>query len=708
MTEVYKLGGDILNNTLINSELNFKGKSIPIHERNFSSPKKYHTTRYIETLKIIEKENIAQLEISKALDFYFYQDRLVPLSEKFSIEEINYCPQSRIILFRMRRNTDYTYENRTEFARETGWYFYVTGTAIPQSEISKYVDSCSHSYNKEQFKWDFNPNVNLTISSITSSQNENSYLLQLGNRNILLDGGLEKNPNLRKDSIQLIKSKGGLDAIFISHADDDHIRGLSDLIKEFPNVPIIISATSLDFFLLKQRRYNNTIDEKQIINNSLIVKNKEKIHFNRNGYMQFFFAGHMPGALILFLEFEEYRFLFTGDYSYHSYRPIPGIDIIINDIPSPIDFLLVDGTSSYTHYDTPPYQFNFLKDNITFNAQNKDDVLIGADPESTAIIIFLTLHFHFLSLKEDGFELRPNFFLSDNIRESVKILCSRLDDIHPVTADNIENEFNPFSGALIQWIRNKMYLFRWDVIPGNDDKRLIEFMKNEFGLDWVVNARIEKIDNGMTIRLSFENNSVYLRLNDEKTKVNLKINDVRTYELIAWTENSKINRYNPTNKFDIEKKLKERNRKNGNVVIFDSPDLSNKWMVDLFKIIASYKFNSIYLSGALRSLTANELVSGNDDVEFEFHDKIEKFSNKAIILNRIGPVDILNLHGDDYQLGEIIKTLKPKQICFFQQDPKKLKGVRNWIIKEYPFVKKTHAFYPKENNKILDLGSVKS
>lgn len=608
---VNNLEGGILDNTLIYFEFNSKKKSIIIRDENFSSSKKCHTRRYYEALEIMENKNTTQLEISKALDFYFYQDKMVPQFEKFSIEEIYYCPKSRIIQLRMINGT-YTYKNRIKLARATGWYFYVTGTQIPQSKISLYVDRCKHRYNKEELKWDFNNNASLTILPITCYPNENSYLLQLGNINILLDAGLTKN------SIQLIKENGDLDAIFISHTHYDHIRGLSDLIKEFPNVPIILSATSLDFILLQQQYHDNNLDINQIINNSIVVKNNEKINFNRNGYLQFFFAGHMPGALMLFLEFDKYRFLFTGDYSFHSYQPIPGINIIIDNIPSPIDFLLVDGAFSDTHYNSPKYQFDFLRTNITFKAKHKNNVLIGADPASTAIIIYLTLHNHFISLKEKGFESRPTFFLNNMVRDCVQILCSRLDDIHPKTAKNINSQFNPFSSALIQWIQNSK------------------------------------------------------------------------------------------NKFFLEKGLKDMYRKNGNVVIFNPADLRGRWIEDFFKIIASDRFNAIYLAGALRNPNAIELVSGRDELNFQSQGKVEKFSNKARILNRDKPDNILNLHGDNYQLGKIIEILKPNQICFFQQDPKKLIGVRNWIVKEYPFVANTYAFYPESHNKIIIQGSVKS
>jgi tetratricopeptide (TPR) repeat protein len=84
------------------------------------------------------------------------------------------------------------------------------------------------------------------------------------------------------------------------------------------------------------------------------------------------------------------------------------------------------------------------------------------------------------------------------------------------------------------------FLFSWDDIPGNDNQRLIEFLKQTYGIDWARTANIEKIDDGKTIKLSIEKNSLSFSLNIEKTKVNLIINDVRVDEFIVKLESGKL------------------------------------------------------------------------------------------------------------------------------------------------------------------------
>jgi len=87
------------------------------------------------------------------------------------------------------------------------------------------------------------------------------------------------------------------------------------------------------------------------------------------------------------------------------------------------------------------------------------------------------------------------------------------------------------------------YLFIWDEIPGNDSERLIEFLKQNYSVDWLKTAKIEKIDDNKTIRVSVEGNYLSLSLNNEESKVNLIIDDGRTDEFVAKMENSKLNIY---------------------------------------------------------------------------------------------------------------------------------------------------------------------
>jgi len=91
--------------------------------------------------------------------------------------------------------------------------------------------------------------------------------------------------------------------------------------------------------------------------------------------------------------------------------------------------------------------------------------------------------------------------------------------------------------------KDKEYFFSWNEIPGNDDERIIEYLKDELKIEWVKTENIGKIDDGKTIIVSNKEKSISLKLNDEKTKVNLKIDDDRVDEFTVKIENGKLNIY---------------------------------------------------------------------------------------------------------------------------------------------------------------------
>ena len=92
-------------------------------------------------------------------------------------------------------------------------------------------------------------------------------------------------------------------------------------------------------------------------------------------------------------------------------------------------------------------------------------------------------------------------------------------------------------------LKKQKYLFNWNKIPKNPNGKLIVYLKQRFDIDWVISAKIEKIDNDMTIRVSNNTNYFLLKLNSEKTKVDLEIDDGRTDEFVVKNVNGKLKIY---------------------------------------------------------------------------------------------------------------------------------------------------------------------
>ncbi len=134
------------------------------------------------------------------------------------------------------------------------------------------------------------------------------------------------------------------------------------------------------------------------------------------------------------------------------------------------------------------------------------------------------------------------------------------------------------------------YLFSWNDVPGADNGRLIEFLKQKFDINWVKTANIEKIDDDRTIRLTDEKKSLSLELNDAKTEVSSKINDVRSSRFIAELENDKLKIYESYFKRD-ELKTLYSHKINRNFKIFVTFEINcNSDILFEFPLLNKHKF----------------------------------------------------------------------------------------------------------------------
>ncbi|MCG2737631.1 MAG: class I SAM-dependent methyltransferase [Candidatus Methanoperedenaceae archaeon] len=80
--------------------------------------------------------------------------------------------------------------------------------------------------------------------------------------------------------------------------------------------------------------------------------------------------------------------------------------------------------------------------------------------------------------------------------------------------------------------------FSWDTIPGNENFRLLRFLKNELSIGWAENAQIIKTNDGKKIQVSSAENSVEIVLDEKEQKALLKISDCHTYDLQVKKDNN--------------------------------------------------------------------------------------------------------------------------------------------------------------------------
>ncbi|MFX0042480.1 MAG: MBL fold metallo-hydrolase [Candidatus Hodarchaeota archaeon] len=493
--------------TLSKENFQFEDLVFPIKQKENMRPL-YHTKEYFQFIKLIKSKGIPQVPIKEVLEDFFNKYEVIPIKEKKSIRKVIYYIKEKVIVVKSLIG-DKMYENLESLVKKYGWYFYITGVPVGSSEISLAIDRIEKKFNQDYFKalsisQNNNNNKRITIYPIVLKPNHNCHILGLGNLNILLDCGisetilqegdeeeekeeikkvddfkhieeyLENLPELileeekrkeidseRQIIINSASFEPKIDAIYISHSHFDHVSGLKKLIELYPDIPILCSRITLDLFLLRDSNFlkqetHEEIEEEEyrnIIKNVIYVENGDKIEFKeKNCYLSFFHGGHMPGALMLLAKVNDFRFLYTGDYTYHDITPFAGTRRFLEQISRPIDYLLIDGTSASEDFGNLSDQFHSLILFLEQKAEYEDNVLIGADPSSLAITFMLIFWRYFRKLQlRRGFKKRPNIYVDMMVRKNIQVINHRYEYIYGPISRLIRDKANPFNSIKFRW-----------------------------------------------------------------------------------------------------------------------------------------------------------------------------------------------------------------------------------------------------------------
>jgi hypothetical protein len=106
-------------------------------------------------------------------------------------------------------------------------------------------------------------------------------------------------------------------------------------------------------------------------------------------------------------------------------------------------------------------------------------------------------------------------------------VCGYLYDCCEVTETALDS-INNVAGEY-----NKEEVFIWKDVPGVDNSRLLNFLRQRFYLNWLDKADIKKSEDDNTIRIRYRSNCLSIILNDKKTSAELIINHKKVYDFVV-------------------------------------------------------------------------------------------------------------------------------------------------------------------------------
>jgi Cft2 family RNA processing exonuclease len=196
-------------------------------------------------------------------------------------------------------------------------------------------------------------------------------LLRIGEYRILLDCGL-------RDLSAIAQLEPPADLVFCSHAHEDHCRGLLQLHRAFPQLPIYtseVTAKLLAFHWLEPD--NSELEWCQTL------PWRSPFDIASDLSIELVPAGHLPGAASIVITYatpkRNYKVMYTGDFSVSNFQLVEGMSIENLRGLAP-DVLIVEGTYGTVRHPHRRLQEKQLMERIHTALDRGINVLLPVPP----------------------------------------------------------------------------------------------------------------------------------------------------------------------------------------------------------------------------------------------------------------------------------------------------------------------------------------
>jgi hypothetical protein len=97
----------------------------------------------------------------------------------------------------------------------------------------------------------------------------------------------------------------------------------------------------------------------------------------------------------------------------------------------------------------------------------------------------------------------------------------------------------------------KLYVFNWNNVPGSESETLRKFLIEEYNVDWVGEAEINKTDDNKIIQIRKDEKTAQIILDEQEEKARLIVNNDKRLDLLVKSERDMLNVYKRCIFYDV-------------------------------------------------------------------------------------------------------------------------------------------------------------